>query len=60
MTKSKIVETRYCKKCGGESAVLWYTKRGRMEVMCLKCGTSWGCFAEDFPVKNGGYDDTEV
>jgi hypothetical protein len=51
MKRNKILEDRYCVDCKEVGAVLWYTKRGRMEVMCLKCGKSWSCYAEGCPKK---------
>lgn len=34
-------EPRMCEKCKYMTAVAWYTKRGRMNVFCMKCGKSW-------------------
>jgi len=31
-------DPRKCKECGYQTAVAWYTKRGRMNVFCMKCG----------------------
>ena len=38
---NKVIEKRICTKCNKEAAVMWYTKRGRMNVMCLLCGERW-------------------
>lgn len=49
MKHNKIIESRYCLDCKKKAAVLWYTKRGRMNVMCLTCGRTWNCHDEEFP-----------
>jgi len=52
MKHNKIVETRYCTECKKKAAVLWYTRRGRMQVMCLQCGKVWNCYDENCPTKD--------
>jgi hypothetical protein len=39
-----ITEKRLCDKCNVRSAVVWYTKRGRQNVMCMKCGKVWDIY----------------
>ncbi len=41
MEPNVVTEKRMCDKCNVRSAVVWYTKRGRMNVMCFKCGKIW-------------------
>lgn len=36
-----VVEKRYCKDCNAMSIGMWYTKRGRENVMCMICGKTW-------------------
>jgi Fe2+ or Zn2+ uptake regulation protein len=43
---NKVIEQRTCKKCGGMSAYTWYTKRGRYNVICMKCGKTWDINSE--------------
>ena len=38
-----IDASRYCSKCNKKAAVVWYTKQGKMNVMCLDCGKIWDC-----------------
>ena len=42
-TPNTITQTRICSRCNKKAAVVWYTKRGRMNVMCLTCGKTWDC-----------------
>lgn len=51
MMHNKVIETRMCTECNKYAAVMWYTKRGRMQVMCLQCGKVWSVYDEDCPKK---------
>ena len=44
-----VIAKRICKECGGMSVAHWYTKRGRYNVFCMKCGKTWNLRSE----KNG-------
>lgn len=41
VSPNTIVETMYCKDCDAMSIGMWYTKRGRENRMCMKCGKTW-------------------
>lgn len=36
--QNTIVAKLICKGCGTMTVGLWYTKRGREQRMCMKCG----------------------
>lgn len=38
MTANVIKEKLQCEDCGTMTVGLWYTKRGREQRMCMKCG----------------------
>jgi NMD protein affecting ribosome stability and mRNA decay len=38
MTANVIKKTLLCKDCSTMTVGLWYTKRGREQRMCMKCG----------------------
>ena len=41
MTANVPSKPRRCPDCDVMTVVMWYTKRGRMNVMCMKCGKNW-------------------
>lgn len=44
MEPNTVVEKRQCERCNGWSVVTWYTKRGRQNVQCMKCGKVWDIY----------------
>ncbi len=44
MEANVVVDRRCCDKCNGWSVVVWYTKRGRQNVQCVKCGKVWDVY----------------
>lgn len=39
-----VADRRTCKCCGSWTVVVWYTKRGRQNIQCVKCGKVWDIY----------------
>lgn len=41
MQPNTILKKRKCPFCETMTVGMWYTKRGRENRMCMKCGKTW-------------------